>query len=401
MNDERIEKYLKQSTRGLWGRKKAEVREELATHIEGRFNAHLISGLSMSDAITKSLNELGKPNNVSTGMTRLYTLPIMAVSSMFMAICFSLFMFLFTGSNAQAIEGSMYWPSEECIDAAQQGIISSDPMQDYLAGINVPRCGQVDNSLWLNLDDLKTVLLEHNIQAKQTGNSVQLSFPNKNPVFFDLGKSGVSTYDENNQIILPKIGYFDLWTLIKSVTTNPEIPLSIKGWDNPTITIDSASFQIGTSKQPFEGYDFYNNYLGKVLFNLDLLFGTNVANLNIPLLDTFAPNWDRSLVEEKQLQVNTSSESGVYGVIVVLNLKNPIAQAVDDPLSRNNSAFFYDFARVNSDNTVTLNLPNNENVQFVKELKSLPEPGEAILVNLSASNGASYKIVSPDQITLE
>jgi hypothetical protein len=123
MDDVRIENYLRQSTKGLWGKKRLEVKEELSTHIEGRVNAHLIAGLSELEAIDKTLSELGTPRNVSHGMARLYTLPIMAVSSMFTAICFSLFMFLLPGSNAQSIEGSLYWPSKECISAAKQGII--------------------------------------------------------------------------------------------------------------------------------------------------------------------------------------------------------------------------------------------------------------------------------------
>jgi biotin synthase-related radical SAM superfamily protein len=85
MNNKRIEGYLKKSTRGLWGRKCAEVREELSVHIEGRVNAHLIAGLSESEAVEKTLVELGRPANVSNGMARVYTLPTMASSGVMFA----------------------------------------------------------------------------------------------------------------------------------------------------------------------------------------------------------------------------------------------------------------------------------------------------------------------------
>ncbi|MGL4610891.1 MAG: permease prefix domain 1-containing protein [Trueperaceae bacterium] len=59
MNDKRIETYLRKSTRGVWGQKKADVREEFFSHIEGRVHGHLVAGLSESDAIEKTMTELG------------------------------------------------------------------------------------------------------------------------------------------------------------------------------------------------------------------------------------------------------------------------------------------------------------------------------------------------------
>ena len=40
-----IETYLRRATRGLWGRKKLEVREELAAHLEARVLSYQIAGL--------------------------------------------------------------------------------------------------------------------------------------------------------------------------------------------------------------------------------------------------------------------------------------------------------------------------------------------------------------------
>jgi hypothetical protein len=407
--NQHIENYLKQSTRWLWGRKKAEVKEELTTHIEGRVSAHLIAGLSESEAVEKTLAELGKPSAVSTGMTRIYTLPIMAISSMFMAVCLSLLMFLFTGSNAQAITGSFYWPTKDCAEMQEEGKISTNPERDYLNGVDMGDCHGFLNTLWLNFANLKPIFEAKDVKVTEALNMITLDFPDDTTVKFPLGnydEFGLfdpCCYDDIGPMNV-EAGYFQLWDLLKQTAKKPEIPMSIQGWDNPIITINNASFQIGTEKLPFLGEDFYNNYLSRVLFGLpNVYFGSYVAALGHPVLDRFLPNWQQKYAIKKQLKMKSPSISNVYGIIVILDLENPMAKAVDDPdpTYKNDSAFFLDFARVNPDNTVTFNLPNNENVQFVKELKSLPEPGSAILVDLSASNGAWYKIVSPELFTLE
>ena len=117
MNDKRIEHYLRKSTRGLWGRKREEVREELSAHIFGRVNAHLIGGLSESEAVEKTLTELGHPTNVNAGMARLYTLPIVAGSGMMLAMCCALVVVLLSGSTAQTLQMTDVFPADECLNS--------------------------------------------------------------------------------------------------------------------------------------------------------------------------------------------------------------------------------------------------------------------------------------------
>lgn len=54
-----LEQYLKTATRGLWGKRKLEVREELKAHVLERVRKHELLWLSREDAVSKSLSELG------------------------------------------------------------------------------------------------------------------------------------------------------------------------------------------------------------------------------------------------------------------------------------------------------------------------------------------------------
>ena len=71
----RIESYLRSATRGLWGRERSTVREELEAHIQARVAAYCLGGLGEAEAVERTLIELGHPKEVNADMTRLYTLP--------------------------------------------------------------------------------------------------------------------------------------------------------------------------------------------------------------------------------------------------------------------------------------------------------------------------------------
>ncbi len=68
----RIGHYLAAATKGLWGRERAVVREELEAHIESRVAAHLLAGMSEEAAVEATLAELGASKSVGSDMARVY-----------------------------------------------------------------------------------------------------------------------------------------------------------------------------------------------------------------------------------------------------------------------------------------------------------------------------------------
>jgi hypothetical protein len=68
-----LEHFLKTATRGLWGKRKLEVREELEAHVLERVRKHEFLGLSREEAISKSLSELGSAQVIRLGLQRPYS----------------------------------------------------------------------------------------------------------------------------------------------------------------------------------------------------------------------------------------------------------------------------------------------------------------------------------------
>ncbi|WP_293911720.1 permease prefix domain 1-containing protein [Deinococcus sp.] len=69
------ERYLKQATRGLWGRARRELRAELAGHLGERVAELRLGNLSADEAERQVLRELGAPEQVSVGMLGVHTVP--------------------------------------------------------------------------------------------------------------------------------------------------------------------------------------------------------------------------------------------------------------------------------------------------------------------------------------
>jgi hypothetical protein len=70
-----LETYLRRATRGLWGKKRLEVREELTQHVLEKAHGHEVGGLQREAAIARALTELGDPRAIRSGMIGVHTMP--------------------------------------------------------------------------------------------------------------------------------------------------------------------------------------------------------------------------------------------------------------------------------------------------------------------------------------
>jgi hypothetical protein len=71
---DQLEDYLKTATRGLFGKHKLEVQEELQAHVLERARNHELLGLDREVAISKSIQELGDARVINRHMMGVYVL---------------------------------------------------------------------------------------------------------------------------------------------------------------------------------------------------------------------------------------------------------------------------------------------------------------------------------------
>jgi hypothetical protein len=76
-----LERYLNNATRGIWGKRKLEIREELESDILERAKKFELNGCSSDQAIRKAILELGDARVVNNGMKGIYIMPTMLKTS--------------------------------------------------------------------------------------------------------------------------------------------------------------------------------------------------------------------------------------------------------------------------------------------------------------------------------
>ena len=70
-----LEQYLNRATRGLWGQKRRDLRDELHGNLAQHALNLQLTGLSPDAALDQALVDFGPPDRVSVGMLRVYALP--------------------------------------------------------------------------------------------------------------------------------------------------------------------------------------------------------------------------------------------------------------------------------------------------------------------------------------
>ncbi len=80
------EQYVRQATRGLWGRARRELKTELEGHIAERCQEFQLAGLNPQEAERQTLRELGAPVQVSGGMLDVHIFPALGKAGVLSAL---------------------------------------------------------------------------------------------------------------------------------------------------------------------------------------------------------------------------------------------------------------------------------------------------------------------------
>ena len=214
------ERYLKAATRGLWGRQRRALRDELKGHIDTRIQEFRLGGLSEPDAERQTLRELGAPMQVSSGMLGVHTLPALGKAGMLTAL-------LTTGLLTVLPQG-----------LAQVGSIYTVPQVSASPQSNV----QYGASSYLDYAQLKMELVKAGAQLNGPINKATLVLPGtpRPTQLLELGAPRYgSTLAQNGR------SYILADTLVNGFA-NSGADVSVSGWVNPVLQAGKTRVQIQT-----------------------------------------------------------------------------------------------------------------------------------------------------------
>ena len=245
-----LEKFLRQASRGLWGRERQTIRRELESHVRHRASRYEISGSSEVEAIKLAIADLGEPREINSGMKGVYIMPT-TIRAGVLTATLATFVFMGAQLSTAQVTGTMLYPTPACVIEKQA---------NFKVGQDELPC---DSGFSISLESLRSVLEPLNVAFENYGipDSTTIRFPEGTAATFK-GYSQMSWQDSaGNSDVLPivsdyiEIGYF--FTQLRATT----LRIMVKGWNNPQITVGKTQFTLGSSTQVVEANYIYPSLL--------------------------------------------------------------------------------------------------------------------------------------------
>jgi hypothetical protein len=360
-----LETYLKQATRGIWGKRKQDAMLELRGNIEARIWVLQHEGKTQAEALEIALNEIGDARVVNGAMARVHTMPVMR-NTLIAGLISSMAMIGWTSSTAQ--------------------IQTVYPMVKFFNILPEYRPPQPS---FLRLNDLKTELQAAGATVLETYEPVDyyaVVNPEPDPNWAFDGPSPKATrtltitFPDSKEIPLrlqaiPRLslnGYGlnpsftadeDVYISLKYITEElrrVHLPIQLKGWENPTLSIGKTTLKLGTTQQPAFAQEIYDQ-VGMEFYRHEVISSNQMRLPNGVLFDT-SPDKKSQLFTHS---VRASTQPGtVYAVF-----------AVEDPTTNEcnyaaSSFMRLETARVNDQGILQFSAVW-KNLEFAKNFKPL------------------------------
>jgi hypothetical protein len=195
-----LERYLKAATRGLWGKKKLEVREELENHVLEQARKLELHGFNHTDAIQKVLKQVGPANIVSRGMIGVHTMPNVLRTTLALA--------------------SISVASAMLINTAQALAFT------YLFGVT----------------EFRSILESAKLQVKDAGANLEVKFPGSEK---DIQ---INTFDVPIPAESTTLRSISFSQFLESTAKESKLPVRLQGWAPTTMKVGSTQIRFPYSE---------------------------------------------------------------------------------------------------------------------------------------------------------
>lgn len=203
------ERYLRSATRGLWGRAKQELRQELEGHLQVRIQEWRLGGLTEAEAERQTLRELGAPEEVRTGMLGIHTMPVLSKGGLAALLAATLLIGTLPHSQAQvtSIFGSV---------------------------------GHSGASVYLDFTQLQQEVQTGGVQLTGTPQEATLTVPDAPRSTFPVYSWGGSLFRKEGRTYIHA-------SAILGALFNTGVDVQLSGWRDPTIQAGKATIRLRTN----------------------------------------------------------------------------------------------------------------------------------------------------------
>jgi hypothetical protein len=380
-----LETYLKQATRGIWGKRKTDAILELRGNIEARIWTLEHQGKTQAEALEIALSELGDARAVNAGMTQVHTMPNVTRNILLAGLISSVAAVGWTSSTAQIqtvvpnIQGvccqmmpGIQQPqfvrmNDLKVQLERAGVTVDESMQRFepSAEIGMAMGG------WPLANAAETRTLDLHFPEMVEGETVRVQAL--------LGLS-VTADGQNPQFIADEDVFIEPDSLTDQLRMS-KLPMTLEGWYNPTLRIGQTAITIGTRESPVTAATWYSNIATEGVFKEGF---SERGPSNI------AFTWNQQLVGVTTLgkyiySMRVNDRPGtVYGLF--MSETNPNQYLTTGSTQSSRDWIGYTLARVNDQGVLQFVDGSSKVIEFVKSFKGITNDLEFLKANRFAAD---------------
>ncbi len=250
----RLEQYIAQATKGLYGKKKLEIQAELRGSIEARIWQLELQG--NQNALETALLEMGDARNISVGLIKEHLMPNVLKNAVLVGI--------FAIASISALTSSQAQIQVETVGQS----LSTDKMSMYYL-----RFSSIKENLeaaGISVDDTPLAPVENSVAySLATKPSLRFRFPDaKQDLVLQTAPGFDSPWkaDAGELVFDPKPSasitndrvYMNLWSFLHQLKKTG-LPINVEGWRNPSLKVGKTTLQIGSEKLLVTPWQLYSS----------------------------------------------------------------------------------------------------------------------------------------------
>jgi hypothetical protein len=374
-----LETYLKQATRGIWGKRRTDAILELRGNIEAQIWTLEHQGKTQAEALEIALQELGDARVVNAGMIQVHTMPNVTRNILLAGLISSVAAVGWTSSTAQIQTVVPSIPGVCCQmfpTIQQPKFVSLNDLKSEFeaAGVAVDESMQrfepVDEGPqtfrgWPLVNASETRTLDLHFPEMADGETVRVQA---------LSGLSVTADGQNPKFVADEDVFISPESLIMQLR-KAKLPMTLDGWHNPTLRIGKTALVIGTQEQPVTAASWYSNLL------LDGVMKGIAAKASSNVIFT----WDQQLAGVTTLgkhiySMRVNDRPGtVYGLL--MPYKDVKMISIDPTAKIDPSWVSHTLARVNDRGVLQFVDGSAKVIEFVKSFKGISDDIELLKIN--------------------
>ncbi len=243
-----LETYLKTATKGLYGRKKLEVKTEIEGNIKELALEYQIAGLSEQQAISQAILDFGEARVLNTGMVKVHTMPKMIKAVLLAGLLSSVALVGVSSSLAEILTSSV-GPYPTCPEV----------FYDYT---KIGDCSS--ESAWMRLSDFANDVTKAGGAFAPSKLGFIVKFPDDQEISVSLFETSDIDVGNGRGIVKGDVQFQknqETWVnvthIIDRISEKSMLTVTLEGWENPVLHIGKTTLKLITGTEPLAAFYTY------------------------------------------------------------------------------------------------------------------------------------------------